>query len=148
MQKNDNNTLPRNPPSVDQCTKVLPLMINIADEKCRLGPRTNIHYEPIFYAIRLFAQYYTFSAYPPSTPCVYAIGFTMLGYLPLTQHCLRSNFAGEETHALQRALELAQLAQGAGLLWTPEIFLASTLTRRTFYYYLLLATHYIIIYFI
>ena len=49
MQKNDNNTLPRNPPSVDQCTKVLPLMINIADEKCRLGPRTNIHYGPIFY---------------------------------------------------------------------------------------------------
>ena len=49
MQKNDNNTLPRKPPSVDQCTKVLPLMINIADEKRRLGPRTNIHYGPIFY---------------------------------------------------------------------------------------------------
>ena len=49
MQKNDNNTLPRKPPSVDQCTRVLPLMINIADEKCRLGPRTNMHYDALFY---------------------------------------------------------------------------------------------------
>ena len=80
------------------------------DEKVNQQYNNHISVNPTFITIKLII----FSAYPRSTPCVYAIDFQAYYYariyLPLTQHCLRSNFAGEETQAGHVHRPTSQLA--------------------------------------